>query len=256
MRLKALIFDLDGTMADTEETHRQAFNSAFEAFDLRWNWSRLAYSDLLDVSGGPDRIRHYIETLALPPAEHARLGALVPEIHATKTRIYAEMLGDGRTPLRPGVERLFREARADGLRLGVVSTTAAANASALLRMRLGPYGLDKVDALVAAEDVRKRKPAPDIYLRALTVLGMPVEACVAFEDSANGMLAARAAGAFAVVTPTRWTMAQDFSGADLLLRSLGDADSPLHPSDAETVGAEELGLAQLRRLRERVRERG
>ena len=219
MSLKALIFDLDGTMADTEELHRQAFNAAFIKLELWWDWGPLRYSELLEVSGGQDRLHRYVDSLKVPPAEKARLHAIVPVIHYTKSEIYAELLRAGQPPLRPGVKRVVAEARQEGLKVAVISSTASANARAILDNH---FGKNEIDLLVSAEEVARRKPAPDLYLRALSLLRLPAEDCMAFEDSANGLRAARAAGLATVVTPSRWTMAQDFTGADFLLRDLSE----------------------------------
>jgi HAD superfamily hydrolase (TIGR01509 family) len=224
MTLRALVFDLDGTLADTEELHRQAFNAAFIKLELWWDWSPLRYSTLLEVSGGEDRLHRYVDSLDATPAEKARLHAIVPVIHYTKSQIYAELLRAGQPPLRPGVKRVVEEARQDGLKVAVISSTASANAREILDRHFS------VDVLVSAEEVARRKPAPDIYLRALSLLRLPAEDCLAFEDSANGLRAARAAGLATVVTPSRWTMAQDFTGAHLLLRDLSEfepCDRPL-----------------------------
>lgn len=218
MSLEALIFDLDGTIADTEEMHRQAFNGAFIKLELWWDWGASRYCDLLEVSGGMDRLHHYVETLKVPAQERARLHAIVPVIHYTKSEIYAELLRAGQPPLRPGVKRLIAEAHGAGLRIAAVSTTSTANALAVLRNHFD----GEIDLLACVDEVARRKPAPDLYQRALALLRKPAEACVAFEDSANGLRAARAAGLATVVTPSRWTMAQDFSGADFLLRDLSE----------------------------------
>jgi HAD superfamily hydrolase (TIGR01509 family) len=219
MSLRALIFDLDGTMADTEELHRQAFNAAFIRLELWWDWGPLRYSELLEVSGGQDRLHRYVDSLKVPPAEKARLHAIVPVIHYTKSEIYAELLRAGQPPLRPGVKRVVAEARQEGLKVAVISSTASANARAVLDVH---FGKGEIDLLVSAEEVARRKPAPDLYLRALSLLRLPAEDCMAFEDSASGLRAARAAGLATVVTPSRWTMAQDFTGADFLLRDLSE----------------------------------
>ncbi|HEX6319645.1 MAG TPA: HAD-IA family hydrolase [Burkholderiales bacterium] len=216
MSLKALIFDLDGTVVDTEELHRQAFNAAFIKLELWWDWSPLRYAELLEVSGGIERLRHYVDSLKAAPAEKARLHAIVPVIHYTKSEIYAELLRAGQPPLRPGVKRVVTEAQQEGLKVAVISSTASANARQIVDRHFS------VDLLVSAEEVAKRKPAPDLYLRALSLLRLPAEDCMAFEDSANGLRAARAAGLATVVTPSRWTMAQGFTGADLLLRDLSE----------------------------------
>ncbi|MGA8005588.1 MAG: HAD family hydrolase, partial [Burkholderiales bacterium] len=117
MKLQALIFDVDGTIADTEEVHRQAFNAAFLAMDLGWNWSEAEYMALLRVSGGPERIAHYVATLRAKPEEKQRLAGLVAAIHREKTRLYYELISDGRAAARPGVARLMNEARAAGVKL-------------------------------------------------------------------------------------------------------------------------------------------
>jgi HAD superfamily hydrolase (TIGR01509 family) len=251
MGLRALLFDVDGTLADTEETHRQAFNLAFLQFELGWEWGRDLYRDLLRTSGGKERIDTYIETLPLPAAAKARLRGLAGAIHRTKTRIYGELIADGRSPLRPGVARLIREAREAGLKLAIASTTTAANVDALLSRHLGEKAHDCFSAIACGDHVSSKKPAPDIYRLALASLGLQAAACVAFEDSANGLRAAKAAGLFTVITPTAWTESQDFTAADLLVSSLGDPDRPLAAAERDRIGGPWLGLAQLEALHAR-----
>jgi HAD superfamily hydrolase (TIGR01509 family) len=224
--LEALIFDLDGTLADTEETHRQAFNAAFIEFALWWDWSPPLYARLLAVSGGKERLRHYIGTLRVPAAERERLLAIVPALHETKTRIYTELLVRGQRPFRPGVLPLLRAAKDAGLRLAIASTTTSANVDALLQANLGAARDIAFDVIACGDQVAVKKPAPDIYRLTLSSLRRPSEACIAFEDSLNGLRAAKAAGLATVVTPSRWTAEEDFSGADLLLPSLEGLDLP------------------------------
>jgi HAD superfamily hydrolase (TIGR01509 family) len=235
MSLQALLFDLDGTMADTEEAHRQAFNAAFIKLELWWDWGPARYAALLEVSGGLQRLHHYVESLNTSAAEKARLHAIVPVIHYTKSEIYAELLRAGQPPLRPGVKRLVAEAQQEGLKVAVVSSSASANARAILDV----HCKGEIDLLVCADEVARRKPAPDLYRRALSLLRLPAEACVALEDSANGLRAARAAGLATIVTPSRWTMAQDFAGADALF------------PDLDNRGLEEVRLVHHRARRRR-----
>lgn len=248
MSIKALIFDVDGTIADTEETHRQAFNAAFRAYELRWEWSRREYAELLRTSGGKERIAVYIDSLAATAQEKARLKGLVQLIHETKTRIYGELITYGRAPLRPGVARLIGEARSAGLRLGIASTTTSANVSALIGAQFGAAAWNWFEALACGDVVSHKKPAPDIYLRVLGMLRLPAETCVAFEDSVNGLSAAKAAGLYTVVTPTQWSAGQDFSGADLVLDSLGDAHLPLDGGSARLALGPHLTLQRLQQL--------
>lgn len=246
--LEALIFDVDGTLADTEEAHRQAFNLAFLELALGWEWNATLYRELLRVSGGKERIAHYIDTLRLPASERARLRGLVPLVHGAKTRIYKELVESFRLPLRTGVARLIREAREAGLRLAIASTTTLANVEALLSAALAP-GSGRWFSVIETDDaVPRKKPEPDIYVGTLRRMRLPAECCVAFEDSENGVRAARAARLFTVATPTRWTAGQDFSGAQLVLESLGDRDRPLGIESQQRIGAPMLGLAQVQRL--------
>jgi len=222
--LAGLIFDLDGTLADTEETHRQAFNAAFIEAALWWDWSPPLYAELLAISGGKERLQHYIGTLRLPPAERERLLAIVPALHETKTRIYTELLVRGQRPFRPGVLALLRAARDAGLRLAIASTTTSANVGALLQANLGTAPDIAFDVIACGDQVQAKKPAPDLYRLALGSLRLAAEDCIAFEDSMNGLRAAKAAGLATVITPSPWTVHENFAGADLVLPSLEGLD--------------------------------
>jgi len=224
--LQALIFDLDGTLADTEETHRQAFNAAFIESGLWWDWSPPLYTRLLEISGGKERLCHYIDSLGATADERARLMGMVPALHETKTRIYTDLVVRGQRPFRPGVLPLLHAARAAGLRLAIASTTTAANVTALLQANLGARPDIGFDVIACGDQVQEKKPAPDIYRLVLASLRLAPESCIAFEDSLNGLRAAKGAGLVTVVTPSGWTIEQDFSAADLVLPSLEGLDLP------------------------------
>jgi beta-phosphoglucomutase-like phosphatase (HAD superfamily) len=221
MKLKALIFDVDGTLADTEEAHRGAFNEAFRQHGLPWSWSRPGYSHLLSTTGGKERLAAYIDSLPLGPAERQALTRRIAAIHATKTDIYASMVAAGQVSLREGVAQLIDEAASMNVQLAIASTTTLANIEILLRATLGRYAIQRFAVVGAGDQVRHKKPAPEIYRFVLRELARAAEACVAIEDSRNGLMAAKAAGLHTVVTPSFWTRGQDFSEADLLLPSLG-----------------------------------
>ena len=227
MGIEALIFDVDGTMADTEEAHRVAFNLAFDRYRLGWSWSPATYRELLKVTGGKERLASHIAALDVSEPERRRLRALLPELHAEKTRFYSSFVSDGAVPLRPGVARLLDEAHAAGCRLAIASTTTAINIDALLHSTLGPRGLDLFTVIACGDQVRAKKPAPDIYRLALQGLGLQSEHAVAFEDSPNGLRSARGAGLWTVVTPTFWTEDGEFTGAGLLLPTLGEPVAPI-----------------------------
>jgi HAD superfamily hydrolase (TIGR01509 family) len=249
MSLDALIFDVDGTMADTEEAHRTAFNLAFERARLPWRWNRDDYRELLKTTGGKERLSAFIERLDASPAERTRLLAHVPDIHAEKTKFYSSVVRDRAVPLREGVERLLDEALSAGLRLAIASTTTAVNVDALLQSTLGTRGLGLFSVIACGDQVRAKKPAPDIYRLALHHLGLTSERCAAFEDSANGLHAAAAAGLWTVVTPTFWTEDSDFSAASLLLPSFGGPRAPLAGEPGNKLrDAAWLTVAEIERL--------
>jgi len=246
--LEALIFDVDGTLADTEEVHRRAFNRAFRMHALDWHWNGELYGELLGVTGGRERMHHYIDRLSLSAPQRETLRGHVRQIHETKTQVYTELIALGAVALRSGIRRLLIEARAAGVRLAIASTTTLANVESLLGAVLGPSALRWFDVIVTGNAVRHKKPAPDIYQLALADLGLPPTQAIAFEDSAIGVEAAKAAALFTVATPSTWTRAQDFSAADLVLPSLADPEHPLDPRDQLRIGGRWLGLEQLTRI--------
>jgi HAD superfamily hydrolase (TIGR01509 family) len=244
----ALVFDVDGTLADTEELHRQAFNEAFFACGIHWRWGPALYADLLQVTGGKERIASFLSQQRVPAAERGRLLRLIPQIHATKTRLYQELVALGHLRPRDGVQRLILEARSAGLQLAIASTTSPQNVESLLTSSFGSDALGWFAAIATGDVVAKKKPAPDIYNLALEQLGVPAQRAIAFEDSAIGVRAAKAAGLFTVATPSLWTIGQDFTPADVVLTSLADPERPLYAIDELRIGAKYLGLDQLETL--------
>ncbi len=245
MSCEALIFDVDGTLADTEEVHRQAFNLAFGACRLDWIWDTPLYGELLRVTGGKERIASYIDRLPLPAAQRRVLNDLIPEIHRAKNRLYRELVEVGHVLPRPGVRRLVMEARDAGIRVAIASTTSPENIEPLITAGFGSQALNWFDTIAAGDAVANKKPAPDIYNVALKSLGVHPARAIAIEDSAIGVASAKAAGLFTVATPNIWTQTQDFTAADLLLGSLGDPAEPLQSDDQRRLGAEYLSLDRL-----------
>jgi HAD superfamily hydrolase (TIGR01509 family) len=218
-RAAALIFDVDGTLAETEELHRQAFNHAFVRHGLDWHWDRAVYKDLLRVTGGKERMRAY----------HARLGIAPPlpdqdiaELHRIKTAHYAELVETGCCPLRPGVAELLAAAKARGQRLAIATTTSHGNIDALLSQALGARWNADFDAIVAGDDVSHKKPAPDVYLDTLARLKLNASDCVAIEDSGNGLVAASRAGIPVLITRSMFFRDDDFAGARVVLDDLSE----------------------------------
>lgn len=212
--LQALIFDVDGTLAETErDGHRPAFNAAFAECGLDWHWGETLYGELLAVTGGKERMRHYAERYAPEVDARADVDALIKRLHAAKTAHYVRLVGAGRLPLRPGVAELIAEARAAGIRLAIATTTSPENVGALLDASLAPGSSHWFEVIGAGDVVAAKKPAPDIYRWVLDRLALPAGACLAIEDSENGLRAALGADLRCLVTVGEYTRGQDFSGA-------------------------------------------
>jgi len=219
--LQALIFDVDGTLADTErDGHRIAFNLAFTDAGLDWHWDEALYGELLAVTGGKERIRFFVERHQPEFARRPDFDSLVKSLHATKTAHYVRLVERGALPLRPGVMPLIEEARAAGMRLAIATTTSPENVAVLLRASMAPEALAWFEVIGAGDIVPAKKPAPDIYLWVLEQLGLPAEACLALEDSPNGLKSSLAAAIPTLVTESEYTQGQDFTGALAVLPDL------------------------------------
>ena len=232
MTLRALLFDLDGTLADTERLgHRPAYNRAFKKLGLPFRWGPKLYRKLLRKTGGEERLLHYLQRYQPELGEHQRAVDADPRgwtraVHELKSRYFRRLVRRGRVPLRPGVARLMAEARAGGLRLGIVTSASRATLKPILRHSLGAELVELFDVLVCGEDVQHKKPAPDLYLLALARLDLAARECVAVEDSELGVAAAVAAGITTVVTTNANTAHEDFDRAQLVVDTLGEPDAP------------------------------
>ncbi len=236
--LKALIFDVDGTLCDTErDGHRVAFNRAFKDAGLSWHWDVETYGKLLAVSGGKERIRYFIDKFHPVFDPPVNVHDFILNLHHAKTRHFVALLKSAAIPLRPGVGRLLKEARAEGLKLAIASTTTPENVTTLLSATLGENSIGWFDVIAAGDVVAGKKPAPDIYLHALQQLGVSAVDCMAFEDSENGLLSSTGAGLKTIVTTNGYTGQHNFSGATLVLDQLGE------PEAAFSVLAGDAGTA-------------
>jgi len=247
--LKALIFDVDGTLTDNEMAgHRVAFNRAFREVGLDWHWDEPTYDRLLEVFGGKERIRYFVESFNPEFEAPEDLTGFILDLHKEKTRQYMELLRAGALPLRPGVERLLREARSAGVRLAVASTTTFENVTLLLSETVGEHAVGWFDVIAAGDVAKNKKPAPDIFLHALDRLGLDARECLAIEDTEAGLASARAAGLTTLITVNPTTRNEDFTGAALVVDRLGEPDQPFEVLAGDAGSATYVDLALLRRL--------
>ncbi|WP_366515506.1 HAD family hydrolase [Nitrosomonas sp.] len=246
--LKAVLFDVDGTLADTEQDgHRPAFNAAFQEFGLSWHWDIPLYGRLLQITGGKERIRFYIEQHAPKALNRTDLDEWIASLHKTKTRHFKKLMEQGDIPLRPGVKRLIHELRSKNIKIAIATTTTPENVTYLLQSVLGKDSIDLFDVIGAGDIVPMKKPAPDIYFWVLEKLKLAPSQCIAIEDSENGLLAALAADLPTLITVNNYTRQQNFNGALAVLSDLGEpeqnftqiSDNPQlvdkHWIDAETL---------------------
>lgn len=221
--LKAIFWDQDGVIIDTEKDgHRVAFNRMFETFGYDFQWDVETYGELLSISGGKERMRHYFQERGILlegiPEKDAEF---LLKLHKKKTALFVEMIESGILPLRAGVKRVMQEAMQAGLRLGVCTTANERSANAIAKGMLGEIDLEFV---LAGDVVSKKKPDPEIYQLALERTGLSPDECIVVEDSRNGILAAKAAGLRAVATTNIYTEKEDLSEAPVVVTSLGDPD--------------------------------
>lgn len=225
MTIKAIIFDVDGTLADTEDGHRTAFNKAFADSGLNWNWDVALYDKLLKVTGGKERIKYFVSDFLTDFEQPADFDGFVKKLHAIKTTHYTTMIGEGNVPLRPGIKQLIHDAHAAGITLAIATTTTPENVSALLKVGLGENWAQFFSANGCGDIVPHKKPAPDIYLWVLEKLGLAARDCIAVEDSENGLRSSLAAGIKTFITTNHYTRNHNFEGATAIFEDLADLDS-------------------------------
>ncbi len=220
--IKALIFDCDGVLVDTErDGHRVAFNRAFEALGVGAEWDVPTYGELLLIAGGKERMRAYFDKHGWPEGRGETRDELILALHKTKTAIFIDLIKGGELPLRPGIARIVDEAIAAGVRLGVCTTSAPESIDGVLDL-FGPARKAKFEFVHAGDVVSRKKPDPEIYELAKRSLGLPASDCMVIEDSRNGLLAAAGAGLPVLITTSTYTTDEDFSEAALVVPELGD----------------------------------
>jgi HAD superfamily hydrolase (TIGR01509 family) len=222
--LRALVWDVDGTLAETErDGHRVAFNRAFTARSLPWQWSEQHYGRLLAITGGRERLLYDMASRAAAPTAIEERAQLAHTLHRLKNDFYAEIVRQGQIALRPGVLELLRDCRDAGVRMAIATTTSRTNVAALLAATLGSRWSEWFEVVVCGEDVTRKKPDPEVYSRVLQGLQLPAAAAVAIEDSPAGAAAARAAGLQVVLTRSAYFAEADATAATAVGPGLDDA---------------------------------
>jgi beta-phosphoglucomutase-like phosphatase (HAD superfamily) len=244
--LEALIFDVDGTLAETErDGHRVAFNQAFADYGLPWHWPVGLYGQLLRVAGGKERIRYYIHRYQ-PTFQTEDIDGLVVALHRAKAKHFQALVEGNVIPLRPGVRRLIEAARKEGIRLAIATTSAKDSVMPLLEQLLGPESPGWFEAIAAGDMVPAKKPAPDIYNLVVSTMALNPATCLVIEDSQQGLEAAHAAGLTTVVTVNDYTRKQSLTSARLVINHLGEPNLPFEVLHGQAAQAYyfSLDLAQ------------
>ena len=241
--IKALLWDVDGTLAETErDGHLKAFNQAFEALGLPWRWSDERYGELLVVAGGRERLLHDMQCRGRDPIHPEERHALAERVHSLKNELYARIVAGGGLPLRDGVRELLDDCVSARVRLGIVTTTSRSNVEVLLKTHLGKDWESTFAAIISAQEAPHKKPHPQAYLLALEMLELQPHEAVALEDAEAGVAAARTAGVAVIVTRSHYFAVGETQGALAVGPSLGRIKGWHPTADAR---ATRIGLEQI-----------
>ena len=241
--LKALLWDVDGTLAETErDGHLVAFNQAFEALDVPWRWGQLRYGELLAIAGGRERLLYDMQYQARAPSKPEGRRVLAKRIHELKNSLYGAIAARGELPLREGVAELFADCANVGVSMGIVTTTSRVNAAALAAAHWGSTWASLFSTVIAADEAPKKKPDPQAYLIALKALRLQADEVIAIEDSPAGVAAARAAGIAVIVARSYYFSTAKVHGAMAVGPSLGRSDGWNPIAEA---GAGRIDLGQI-----------
>ena len=249
MPLKALIFDVDGTLAETEAAHLKAFNQVFKSQGLNWHWSKDTYLQLLKVSGGKERIAHYIQQQQ-PEFSDPQLAHFIQNLHQYKTHQYIELIKTGQVPFRIGIKRLLKVAKAANIRLAIATTSQRANVEALIENQLGCMS-KWFEVVIAGDEVANKKPAADVYIKVLEALQLSPKDCIAIEDSHNGLLSATTAQIPTLITRSLYSpFSSNINMAKLVVDHLGEPTQATKLEQGHLFGHQYITLSLLQTIAE------
>jgi HAD superfamily hydrolase (TIGR01509 family) len=248
MELAGLLFDVDGTIAESEEIHRKAFNESFNEFGLKWHWDRAIYKELLNIEGGRERIQYYIERTDPDQLNRPDLSSFISSIHDAKSQVYSALMIKEGVPIRPGALRLIKEAKDEGLKLAIVTASTEESLRALFQYLPEKNLLNYFDVIADGDKVPIKKPAPDIYTWTLQELGLSAGSCFALEDSPTGLQSSLSAGIPTIVTVSSFMKGEDLSGATLVLSDLGEPTIPFKVLEGDVLDHSFVSVSMLREL--------
>lgn len=248
MKLNAILFDVGGTIAESEEIHRVSFNEAFKEFGLNWYWDEAIYRELVFIGGGKERIKHYITRAWPEMLKQKNLTKYIESVHKIKGQIYEEFLNDSQLKARPGIIRLLKELKNEKIRLAIVSDTTEENLINLFKKGLGINPIEWFEILAHGGCTIQKKPSPDIYLWTLERLKLPPELCLAIEDAPRGVDSAIDAGLKVLVTPSIYTLEEKFEKSSLLLSHLGEPEEPFNVIKGDAFGHSFVDLDLLKKI--------
>ena len=227
MKLSAVLFDVDGTFAETEDFHRKSFNESFKEFNLDWFWDEEIYRELIHVGGGKERIKYHINRAWPEMLNFKNLNKYIDSIHKVKNEIYGDFISESKIKPRTGVIRLVKELREKKVRMGLVSSSSEENVINLFETGLKIDISENFEIVAHGDCTPHKKPSPEVYEWALEKLKLPPQACIAIEDSPRGMESSLAAGISTIVTPSYLTIGENFDGAKLVISDLGEINKEM-----------------------------
>ena len=222
MELSAVLFEVNGTIAESEEFHRLAFNESFKEFGLDWFWDEAIYKELTLIEGGKERIKHYMERAWPEMLKFKNLSSYIKSIHDSKSQIFEDYLLNEKIKMRPGVLRLINELKSKKIRLALVSSTTEKSILDLFRKGLNIEPSDWFEVIAHGECTPHKKPSSDIYLWTLSQLKLPAQSCIAIENSPRGYESAVGANINVIVTPSRYSIQEKFKNALMVISDLGE----------------------------------
>ena len=248
MLLSAVFFDVDGTIAETEELHRKSFNESFKEFNLDWFWDKPIYKELINIGGGKERIQHYMKRAWPEMLEYKNLSKYIDSIHKVKNEIYEDYVKEEKLTFRPGVKRLISELKENKIRIALVSSSSKTNIENLLLNGLQFKSIEFFDLIAHGDSTKNKKPSPEIYEWALEKLKLSAQSCIAIEDSPRGIDSAVSAKIKVIATPSELTIDENFEAADLVVSDLGEPGIPFKKLSGSTFGEENVNVGLLKKL--------